>query len=145
MGKTFFMILYQGKSYTIIRFFRKNVDDLSHELTFPHPACVPCVHRHCCGQASVLWSPPLVLPPNPGFLLLQESWFFRCTLVVVTSLHTTFQSLPIAFRIMSNPFPWLPRSSGSAYPWVLLPAPRVCVALRLLHLLLRFPSFWSSV
>lgn len=145
MGNMFFMILYPGKSYTIVRFFRKHVDHLSHELTFPHPACITCLHCHCSCQASVLRSPPLVWPPNPVFLLQQESWFFRCTLVVVTSLHKTFQLLPTAFRFMSNSFPWLPRSSGSAYPWALLPAPRVCVALRLLRLLLLFPSLWSSV
>lgn len=100
------------------------------------------------AQASFLQSPPLVLPSIPVFMLQQESWIFKYSFRVETSLHKTFQLLLIAFRVKSNPFPWLWRLSGSATPGVLLLMPPLSSQglwwLLLLHLPLLLPSPWSS-
>lgn len=87
MEKIFFMILYQGKNYTIIRFFRKCFDGSSHEFTFLHPS----LHLHC-------FCPSIIPAVTSSSLTLQSSlylaarvMFFSNSIIGVTSLRKIFQ------------------------------------------------------
>lgn len=115
MEKIFFMILCRGKSYTIIRFFRKHFDGSSHEFTFLHPS----LRLHCCCPSIIPAVTSSSLTLQSSLYLAARVMFFSNSMIGVTSLQKIFQLVCIAFRRKSNPFPQLLRLS------------RLCLCLRL--------------